>query len=423
MRFKSLISSSSALMALSAASQTIRRSLLLLAVTGLLAACSPNEVPDDPTVPGIATASTLAPALPPAESATPAIAPTNQPQETEVAQAIPPTFTSMPSPTTTATSAAEPSASADPASPVIKIPLAGPVANSQAELSGLAWYGDNLILLPQYPDFHSDTGDGFLYALPKVEIISFLTGTISPPLEPRPIPFIAPGLRDSIAGFEGYEAITFLGDAVYITIESRTAGGMLGYLAKGAIAPDLSALTLDTSTLVPIGPQTAIENMSEEGIFTTDQVVGTIYELNGRGINPSPVVHLFDLDLRPLEAASFPHLEFRLTDASEVDQDGRFWTINYFFPGTGEITDEPPDGEENDDQSRLPWQGMGRLVELQFTPSGITLTGSAPIQLETLLSDIHNWEGLVRLDDQGFLLVSDEFPDTVLGFVPSQEVE
>jgi hypothetical protein len=31
------------------------------------------------------------------------------------------------------------------------IPLSGPIDSKQAELSGLAWIGDTLVLLPQYP--------------------------------------------------------------------------------------------------------------------------------------------------------------------------------------------------------------------------------------------------------------------------------
>ena len=32
------------------------------------------------------------------------------------------------------------------------IPLAAPLDTPRAEISGLAWHGDDLILLPQYPD-------------------------------------------------------------------------------------------------------------------------------------------------------------------------------------------------------------------------------------------------------------------------------
>jgi hypothetical protein len=60
---------------------------------------------------------------------------------------------------------------------VIPIPLTEPLADRNAEVSGLAWYGEYLILLPQYPNFSSDyKGDGVLYALPKTDIVDILDG-------------------------------------------------------------------------------------------------------------------------------------------------------------------------------------------------------------------------------------------------------
>ena len=37
--------------------------------------------------------------------------------------------------------------------------------------------------------------------------------------------------------------------------------------------------------------------------------------------------------LQPLEAPPFPPMEYRITDATPLDANGRFWAINYFFPG------------------------------------------------------------------------------------------
>jgi len=34
-------------------------------------------------------------------------------------------------------------------------------------------------------------------------------------------------------------------------------------------------------------------------------------------------------------------------------------------------------------------------------------------------NDARNWEGIVRLDNRGFLLATDKFPTTILGFVPT----
>jgi hypothetical protein len=338
----------------------------------------------------------------------------------EVSQVVEATPTSVPYPTPTVTAGTQLTETNAAYNPIVEIPLAGPVAESRAQISGLAWYSDTLIMLPQFPNFSTDIGDGFVYALPKVEIVDFLDGRSVDPLEPQPIPFVDPGIRSNITGYEGYEAIAFAGDVFYVTIESEAPDGMLGYLAKGTISPDLEALTLDTASPVAIAPQTDIENMSEESLFVAGQAVGTIYELNGAGVNDFPVVHLFDLGLTPIGTPSFPHVDFRLTDTTELDQEDRFWAINYFFP-VGENWLQALELENDnidDDGPRWQWVGMGRLIEFQYSQDGISLTDSSPIQLELQLSDIHNWEGLARFDKKGFLIASDENPDTVLGFVP-----
>ena len=341
----------------------------------------------------------------------------------------PQTFTPAPSsaPQLAATIAAGPTrAQIDaPDNPVLEIPLAGPVADRRAELSGLAWYGDQLIILPQFPDFDAAEGSGFLYALSKAEILAFLDGRDDRPLEPRPVPFVAPDLDDHIAGFEGYEAIAFSGNEAYIVIEASDNGAMLGYLVKGRMDPGLVALTLDSSTLAVIAPQTDVFNIAEESLFVTDQLVGLIHELNGAKVNPAPVVHLFSLDLTPVGVLAFPNVPFRITDASALDAAGRFWAINYFYPGSDEVLEMfgTPEGGASGDEAWPAWEGLGRLLEFQFSPSGITPAGTTPIRLEANLSDIHNWEGLARLDDRGFLLVSDEIPGSALGFVPFPAAE
>ena len=56
------------------------------------------------------------------------------------------------------------------------------------------------------------------------------------------------------------------------------------------------------------------------------------------------------------------------------------------------------------------------IVVHESDPMGIVLTETPPIQLE-LGPESRNWEGLVRLEDRGFLLMTDKFPGTILGFV------
>jgi len=59
-----------------------------------------------------------------------------------------------------------------------------------------------------------------------------------------------------------------------------------------------------------------------------------------------------------------------------------------------------------------------RLIPLCYADGRLNLADRAPIQLQLVDAETsRNWEGIERLDDRGFLLVTDKFPGTELGFV------
>ncbi len=302
--------------------------------------------------------------------------------------------------------------------PVQIIPLAGPLAAASAEISGLAWYGDTLLLLPQFPQRFNNQ----LFTLPKAEIVGFLDGTQDGPLTPQPIPLAAPGLAQ-LPGYEGLEAIVFDGEQVFVTIETSNGAPMMGYLVNGRIAPDLSLIDLDMTNLVEIVPPVPLVNYSDETLLVVNDTVLTIYEANGRNINPAPAAHQFSLEMESLGTLPFPIIEYRVTDATEVDGNGRFWIINYLYPGDISKLNLAPDaiGERYDrGPTHAASETVERLIELQISSNGITLTDTPPIQLELLPNDeARNWEGIARQDDQGFLLATDKFPETILGFIPT----
>lgn len=284
----------------------------------------------------------------------------------------------------------------------------------------MAWYGDYLILLPQYPDFAGGEGDGAVYALPKADLLLYLAGGLPGPVEPLRIPFVAPGLATAIEDFEGYEAIAFQGDRAFLTIEASPGREMKGYLVSGTMAPDLSSLTVDTAVVTEIPPQSKETNRADEALLVVGGTIVTLYEVNGVAINASPVAHLFDTDLTPRGTVPFPQIEYRITDATDPDANGRFWAINFFFPGDEElqVENEPLAERYGKGPTHAQNDTVERLVEFQYSDSGIRLTDTPPIQLDLLPIIPRNWEGLVRLDDLGFLLVTDLFPVTILGFVP-----
>lgn len=301
--------------------------------------------------------------------------------------------------------------------PVTLIPMDGPITDKDAELSGLAWHGDMLVLLPQYPDRFGGNG-GVLFAIPKNAILDFLDGKSNQPITPTTIQFFAPGLKDSIHDFEGYEAIAFSSENVYLTIESGKDEKMMGYLVSGKISDDQSEIHIDTSRMVKIPPQVIIDNRTDEALIVTGDRVLTFFESNGAKLNSEPVAHTFGLDLSPQGTIVFPNLEYRVTDAA-LSQDGQIWIINKFSPDDTDLVpkSDPLAKKYGEGNTHKKYKQVERLVLLNNDASGITLADVAPIQLE-LIEEARNWEGLVALDKRGFLLVTDKSPDTLLVFVP-----
>jgi hypothetical protein len=303
--------------------------------------------------------------------------------------------------------------------PVTVIRLAGPASDARAEFSAMAWYSNTLVLLPQYPHRFGHQ----LFYLSKESIEAYLQGD-APPLALQPLPLLGFEVAQALAGFEGFEALAFAGNRVYMTVETKTADEMLGHLLTGEIAPDLSALTLYPEPHATIPPQTRLRNFSDEAIVLAGDSVLTFYEVNGFLLNRRPVAHRFAQDsLAPQDPLPLSHLEYRLTDATSLDEEGRFWVINYYFPGDFQL-DLGPDPlavTYGAGPTHSQYPVVERLVELQYTPDGVTLVDAPPIQLQLIERIARNWEGIVRFETpnfSGFLLVTDRFPGTLLAFVP-----
>ena len=134
----------------------------------------------------------------------------------------------------------------------VSIPLAGPLASPRSEISGLAWYRNNLILLPQYPDFEKKSNvdpnaKPGVFAIARTDILEILDGKRNDPLTAKKIKWVDDDLVKKIDAegfdFQGYESITFVGDRVFVTVEAQSKTNeniMQSYLLAGTIQPDLS---------------------------------------------------------------------------------------------------------------------------------------------------------------------------------------
>jgi hypothetical protein len=304
---------------------------------------------------------------------------------------------------------------------VTRLPLAGAAASRENEMSGMTWANDQLVLLPQYPDASG------LFTLTRQEIVAALddalAGRAGSPLRPHALPIEGVSrVRELVPGFQGFEAIVIVDRRVYLTIES--SGPEVGYLVTGALTDGVDRVTLDPASVVPLAAQAKIHNTGYETLAATPDGLIALYERNASTRNPGAKVRVMTRDadggVTLASARAMTPVEYRVTDATSIDSAGKFWVINYRFPpseqGKSPTVDELAE-RYGLGETHAASEVVERLLELQLTDAGVTLVEAPPIVLE-LGSASRNWEGLVRLDDRGFLLVTDKFPTTVLGFVP-----
>ena len=342
------------------------------------------------------------------------------------------TATTPPSATSTAAPTATPTAvsvagdavevAAAPADPTAErdvwpIPLDAPANAAEQEYSAMAWYGDTLVLVPQFPA----RDDNALVTLARADVLAYLRGEIDGPLPTGRITFDDGNLAERITGFEGYEAIGFDGDTVYMTVETHPGTWMLGYIVAGTI--DADGITLDPALRTPVAVQAPLSNMTDETLVIDGDRVLTIFEANGVNVNPAAHANVFSRGLEKLDPIPLPNVEYRLTDATALDDARRFWAINYFWPGDEKLkpADDPIAATYGEGETHAQGTVVERLLEFQVADDGVTLTETPPIQLTLLPAGVaRNWEGIARLQDgdiDGFLLVTDKFPVTQLAFV------
>lgn len=275
----------------------------------------------------------------------------------------------------------------------IEVPLDGLIADRKQEISGMTTYKDNLILLPE-------NLNGYYFYIPFDKIINTLaTGDTILPVQKT---FTTRKLKERYPGLDGFEAIAFNGDDVYIMVEIKIYGKMAGLLIWGSIIPSTMEIDIPEENIMLIKSPAQIDNFSFESLTITDDQLIIIYETNGFETIDRPFQYVVNLDDMSINKTPFPHIDFRLTDATSVI-DNRFWMINYYWTG-----DKKTLGVPND-------VGIERLVEFKLGYNGIERSSSEYITLDNL-DHPHNWEGLVRFG-KGFLICTDKWPRMVLGYI------
>ena len=298
--------------------------------------------------------------------------------------------------------------------PIKTIELSGPITDRKQEISGMDWYNDNLFLLPE-------NQGGFLFMIKKSEIKNNLKQDNQKPIVARQTKFNTPDYSILIPGFDGFEAICFSKENVYLSIESEHNDIMSGHIAWGTIDQKTFEINIPTNNLKKIATPIQIKNMSFESILMHNDNAIMLYEANGAKLQKGATHNIFSPNDQKVSRIRSVNIEYRITDATKVDENNKFWSINYFWPGDKKslnpskdlIFEKTPKGESHQSSNIVE-----RLIEFEVKDNRIELTESEPVQLLLDEDSPRNWEGIVRFENEGFLIATDKHPRMILSFVP-----
>ena len=291
--------------------------------------------------------------------------------------------------------------------PIQEIELEGIITNPKQEISGMDWYNDNLFLLPE------NLG-GYLFMVKKNEIqkqLSLKKGSI----QPIKTIFNTPDYSKSIPGFDGFEAIAFYKNSVYVSIEADENGVMAGYVAWGNIDPNSYEITILEKNIQKINTPIQIDNLSYESIILHENNLLLLYEANGSSLRKDPYQLLISLNDFSSKKIKGPNIEYRITDATKVKKN-KFWAINYYWPGDKKNL-KPSLDKLSKNKKTNSNQTIERLVEFKINRNSISLTRKKPINLILEEGNSRNWEAIVRFGESGFLIATDKYPRMILAYI------
>ncbi len=289
-----------------------------------------------------------------------------------------------------------------------------------AEYSSLCWYEDNLILLPQYPSyFRTRINKDVIFMLTKDQLSKTIKRKGKAVINPETIEVVNNEIYKLLPGYEGFEGICYDGQYFYLTVEFSSENHK-GLIVKAELTPDKKKLKILNDQHLILDLPGQVFNASFESISIFNNSLYLIYEANGININKNPIVKKISLDLSSSEDIKFEHIEYRITDITDFDETGRAWAINYFWPGDAShyLPDQDnipnPYAKSNNQES-----GIERIIPLILTDNVIKYDFSRdPIYIKKESRDFsYNWEGIVKYDNNSFILASDKFPKSVLRYL------
>ena len=293
---------------------------------------------------------------------------------------------------------------------VEEILLSGDITNPNNEISGMDWYQEFLYMIPE-------NLNNFIYAIPRLEIDNYFFSTSPDPIIPKKVKFDIPNYKNIISGFDGFEAIAFYKNNVFLSIEANSNNNMKGFIAWGTIDTLAQVIFVPKSNLIQVETPIQIHNMSYESIINNGDDLILLYEANGVNLQKSPEHKIFSITDFSTSTINSINIEYRITDATKIDSDGRFWCINYLWPGEKVKLKPYEEFYLSDIEKNNNFKQIERLIELEYKDGKIFLSDNQPINFELENDTSRNWEGIVRYGEGSFLIVTDKYPRMILGLV------
>ena len=193
-------------------------------------------------------------------------------------------------------------------------------------------------------------------------------------------------------------------------------------LARGHIDEETLEITIPEQTLIPFEVPTFVDNMSYESLVINKNRVYALFEANGDSLIENPYVLSVNVSGKNIKKHPTSSINYRIADATRIDQYNRFWAINYHYPGDKQTLKPSKDlmiSKYGEGPTHSKSERVERLVEYKINKNRVILTGNPHIELELEGEKTsRKWEALARYENKGFLIATDKYPTTILAYVP-----
>ena len=179
------------------------------------------------------------------------------------------------------------------------------------------------------------TLNGYVFLIKKSELESRINKTDTSSITPQKIKFKTPNYKETIPGFDSFEAIAFRGYEVYISIEIRFEDRMGCMIARGHIDQETLEITIPEQTLIPFDVPRFVDNMSYESLVIKGDRVYGLFEAYGDSLIKDPYVLSVNVSGKDIKKHPTTSINYRIADATRIDNNNCFWgNISYYndFP-------------------------------------------------------------------------------------------